>query len=158
ATIAAAIAFSFPFLAGLGGTVEGYRSVLLMAAAHGLSLSELKGNLLFSLILLSPLAIVFYFHRPIPEKSDSWFIGGLFVSLAVVTIIASKHLAGTHHLLPFVPISVYGLLSLVASPSRESELNARGLAIMVLVPLLVFYTPGAMRWTKDFTASFSNLQ
>src|SRR5262249_19000624 len=53
ATIAAAIAFSFPFLAGLEGTVEGYRSVLLMTATHGISLRQLKENLLFSLILLS---------------------------------------------------------------------------------------------------------
>src|SRR5262249_47395439 len=100
------------------------------------------------------------FRRPTLGNSDSWFLGGLFVSLAMITIIASKAGAGTYHFLPLVPISVYGLLAVLEGPTARpaSELNARELGTMVLVPLLVFYTPGQLLWTKGFVNEFATLQ
>jgi hypothetical protein len=158
--IAAAVAVGLPFFAGFGANVEGYMSVLLMTAQHGLSLVYLKNNLLFALMLVTPITFAWYFRRPTMGTFDSWFLGGLFVSLAITTIIASKPGAGEHHLLPFVPISVYGLLSVLEAPTSRpaSELNARELGTMVLVPLLVFYAPGELLWTKRFVSVYATLQ
>jgi len=158
--IAAAVVVSLPFLAGFDVTLEGYISVLLMTAKHGLQLDLLKNNLLFALMLFTPIVFVWFFRRPTLCNSDSWFLGGLLVSLAITTISASKLGAGTHHLLPLVPISVYGLFPVPegATARPASELNARELGTMVLVPLLVFYTPGQLLWTRWFVNEFSTLQ
>src|SRR5262249_5046662 len=52
---------------------------------------------------------------------------GLFVSLAMTTIVASKPGAGMHHFLPLVPISICVLLSVLQAPASRlaPELNPR---------------------------------
>jgi hypothetical protein len=147
--IAATVVAGFPFLAG-EASVEGYKSVLLMSAKQGLSLDVFKSNLLFALVLLSPIVFVLYFRRPTLDATDRWFIAGLFASLAVTTLIASKPGAGTHHLLPFITLSAYGLLSVSESPNSKPvpQLYVHAVGILVLVPLLLFYSPGALWWTK----------
>jgi hypothetical protein len=108
-------------------TVEGYISVMLMTANHGLKLSLLIENLLFALLLFAPIVFTLHFRRPALDAFDSWFVGGLFVSLAMTTIVASKPGAGTHHFLPLVPISICVLLSVLQAPASRlaPELNPR---------------------------------
>jgi hypothetical protein len=95
---------------------------------------------------------VWYFNRPVLVSFDTWFLFGLFLSLALTAIFGSKIGAGPHHLLPLVAITVYGLMSLLDDGRlrSERELNARELGIMVLIPLLVFFAPGEMRWAMRF--------
>jgi len=162
-SIGAAIVATLPFLlnsGGKGSTVEGYISVILIAANHGLNLSLLIDNLLFALLLFAPIIFTLHFRRPALDAFDSWFLGGLFVSLAMTTIVASKPGAGTHHFLPLVPISVYVLLSVLEAPASRPapEFNARVVGTMVLVSLLVSYAPGELQWTRNFARKFRMLQ
>src|SRR5262249_11662991 len=144
-TIAAAAAAALPYLAGFG-SVEGYGSVLLMAAKQGLSGFLLKCNLLLALMLVAPIAFALYSRRSTLNSFDSCFLAGLFVSLVLTTILASKPGAGVHHFLPFIPIALFGLLAVLESPSSnlEQELKARELGTILLVTILIFYAPGAV--------------
>ena len=54
-------------------------------------------------------------------------------------------------LLPFIPLSVYALILVSESPGSKlaaPRLHAHAVGILVLVPILVFYSPGAMQWTR----------
>jgi hypothetical protein len=154
--IAAGVVAGIPFVAWSGASVEGYKSVLLMAAKHGLSLDLFETNSLFALVLSSPIAFVLYFRRPLLDPAHRWFIAGVLASLAVTTVIASKNGAGPHHLLPFIPLSAYGLLLVWESPSSKPAVPklTHAVGILVLVPLLVFYSPGAMLWTRWFVSRY----
>ena len=131
-----------------------------MTANHGLKLSLLIENLLFALLLFAPIVFTLNFRRPALDAFDSWFVGGLFVSLAMTTIVASKPGAGTHHFLPLVPISICVLLSVLQAPASRlaQELNPRDMGTMVLASLLVSYAPGELRWARYFIRKFETVQ
>ena len=132
------------------GSVEGYVSVIEMTAKLGLDVDLLVPNVLFAMMLFIPIVAVWYFSGSILRKFHTWFLGGLLMSLAIMAIIASNPGAGPHHFLPFVPISAFGLLSVLEAPALPQglALNSRDVGILVLIPLLIFYFPGELRWTK----------
>ena len=49
-----------------------------------------------------------------------------------------------------MPISAFGLLSVLEAPALPQglDLYSRDVGILVLIPLLIFYFPGELRWTK----------
>ena len=151
ASVTAAVPFLF-YLASGGSLYAGYLSVILLLANQNLSFYLLKSNVAFIAMLCSPIIAVWYFNRPVLVSFDTWFLSGLFLSLALTAIFGSKIGAGPHHLLPLVPIAVYGLMSILDDGRlrSERELNARELGIMVLIPLLAFFAPGEMRWAMSF--------
>jgi hypothetical protein len=59
--------------------------------------------LLFALLLFAPIVFTLHLRRPALDAFDSWFVGGLFVSLAMTTIVASKPGAGRHHFFAACP-------------------------------------------------------
>jgi hypothetical protein len=84
----------------------------------------------------------------------------LFLSLALTVIVASQPGAGPHHFLPFVPISAYGFSSVLAAPAAAGRLETTAieLAIMVVIPLLIFFGPIELWRTTRFAREFVLLQ
>jgi len=160
-SVAGEIAAVLPFLPTVG-IVEGYVSVIEMTATIGLEAKDLLiKNTLFSLMLFIPIVTVWYFSQPLSCQFNAWFSGRLLMSLVILTIIASNPGAGPHHFLPLVPISAFGLLSVLEAPGLGRQalaLNSRDVGVLVLVPLLIFYAPGELRWTKRFTYQYLSAQ
>jgi hypothetical protein len=158
-SVAGGIAGVLPFVP-MVRSVVGYVSVIEMTAKHGIEIELLVTNALFAMMLLIPILMVWYFSGSPLRQSNAWFVGGLFISLAVLVIIASKPQAGAHHFLPFVPVSAFGLLSVLEAQALEQglALKSRDVGILVLIPLLIFYAPGELRWTKRFTNQYLSSQ
>jgi hypothetical protein len=159
-TIGAAL---LPFLLLYGrenSIIQGYASVLSLTAEHGLSLALLIDNSLFALTLFLPIVLAGHFRRPTVGPFDYWFLVGLFLSLVMTTLIASKPGAGQHHFLPLVPLSAYALLSVLTAPAsgEAPKFNARELGSIFLVSLLVSYAPGELWWTTRFATVFAAQQ
>ena len=158
ATIAAILPFGC--FQDAGATAAGYISIILVNAKHGLDMGILIYNLLFALLLLAPICFTWYIRRPTLGAFDLWFLGGLFVSSAMMTIIASKPGAGAHHFLPFVPIAGYGLLCILKAPTprpSQEQLNIRDMATMVLASVLISYGHGELEYTKNTASRFATL-
>lgn len=81
---------------------------------QGLSLSLLRGNIIWSIYLLAPVLFLFIYFRVINKKqfnhfiqSHKHFIFAILFSLCGAAILGSKQGAGMNHLVPFVPIWAY---------------------------------------------------
>ena len=153
---------SLPFLLNFNGqaAINGYISILLMVSGRGLSLNILKDNVLFALLLMAPIFLVCRIRSPIYlEAFDSWLVLGLAVSLTMVTIITAVPGAGPYHLMPFIPISIYALLSVLEAPTSQQTISVtrRETATLILISFLVCYAPGEIAWTKNFVREFSQL-
>ena len=162
-SIGAIAATLLPFLFCYGSEdsiIRGYISVLSMTAEHGLSRSYFIESLLFAIMLVAPVLLTWYFYRPTIAPFDYWLLIGLLLSLMINTVIASKPGAGEHHLLPLVPISVYGLLSILTSPRSGGgpNLNACELGSIILFSLLVSYLPGELWSTKKIATLYAGQQ
>jgi hypothetical protein len=165
ATVAALVA-ALPFFGAGASSIEEYISVLLMTAKQGLSIYAFTMNLLFATLLLMPIAITWYSHRPTLDSFDKWFQGGLFVALGITSIVASKPGAGPPHFLPLVPISVFCLLRVLEAPRLRAapelfrdNYSDRKLAEILLASLLIFYGPRTVWWTMQvITNSGSNTE
>ena len=142
-TVGAAVTAILPLTLNLwgGGTSsEGYISVLLMTSKHGLSLSsrEFQNSAIFALLLLSPIVSILYFVRPKICGSDRWFLVGLAFSLFLAVAVASKPGAGSHHIIPLIPLSLYSLASVATAPSAKynGDINSGHIVMIFAISLI----------------------
>lgn len=78
---------------------------LRLSGNHGLLLELWLENVLYFLFLTAPLAIVWRTHRP--TRTMSINLALILLAEFLVTVIAAKPGAGTHHFLPLIPVNAY---------------------------------------------------
>lgn len=123
-------------------SLEAYVEYLKLAAAHGLSLDMFLWNCTFLAGLWAPMVLLMAGAR------NSYGLAiGLFVAELVVTVIASKPGAGSHHLIPFLGFHAWLLQRWLTGVrgDRTSALAAVALASVV----------AGMAWSS--AAAFRNL-
>jgi len=119
--------------------LPGYLQYLEMAARHGLSLTLLKQNTLFALGLSILVVVAWLRRKSAIDRTGIWFLIGFFASMAITAVIAAKPGSGPSHLIPFVPLCLYGVaLSAETSPDkmrRSTVIVAAALAALAFGPI-----------------------
>jgi hypothetical protein len=132
---------------------------LKLASAHGLSLRMWLENLVYLLFLAIPLLISWSVSNK--NRDMGMKISAVILIEFFVTIIGAKPGAGTHHLLPFIPINAYIInrLHLDAKAPRSSIIKVMYFALIVpaLSTILTVYVPMIKTW-MDFRKAGDEVQ
>jgi hypothetical protein len=119
-------------------SIYGFVSYLDLFRKHGLSNTLLLENLTHMLVLLFP---ILYLLLTGPGKNSKYFIPTILLIAVelIVAVIASKPGAGSHHLMPFIPLHAWiiqGILN--ESPALDASISPFkfGLLILGLVTLI----------------------
>jgi hypothetical protein len=138
-TLSAAAGAFLPF--ALPGTSLGhYTGYLLMASQHGLSGGLLGWNLTLGCALLALPAGAYGMLWPRLTLPDFAFLCSFAASIAIVAIIASKPGSGEHHLIPFVPVALFGTARIFGLSEKGSSPAAPAsvLKLLYMSTLLTF--------------------
>jgi hypothetical protein len=131
--LAAAVAFAACF-APVNVSFAAFVEYLRLSGNHGLSLQLWLENALYFLFLSAPIAMVWRHHRP--SRAMNVNLALIMALELLVTIIAAKPGAGSHHLLPFIPVNAYILYKVCPTeqvqPSRLLKIIWFALAIWAL--------------------------
>lgn len=130
-----ALALTLPFLVP-GASLLAFLPYLEMATHHGLDRALLAEDAGLCLALAVPLIVPLWLCKPQLSRADRALLTSLVISLAVVTIIAAKPGAGSHHLYPFFPIVTVALARILTAPSSHSEVGSPDALRLVYFPLL----------------------
>lgn len=110
--LGAAIAV-LPFLLFPQVSAVNYLGLLKVAARHGLSPEEYRGNLEWCVAIAFPalfavgiLMIRLDEFTPRFLRGESVYLAAFLVAFMLILVPASKHGAGSHHFLPFIPIAL----------------------------------------------------
>jgi len=123
-----------------------YLQYLKIAANQELSLSYIKNNLSFALVLIAPTITIWFWRRPAIDPPDLWAFAGLLISIAITVVIGGRGGAGPYHFLPFVPLCLYAAIVVANSPAVET----RRIAAIVFVLLLLAYGPTSIQKSLRF--------
>jgi hypothetical protein len=146
---AGAILTLLPFCAS-GASLETYLRYLTLAAHEGLSRDLLTENFGFAAAILAPTAVVLSLRKPTLALREWWLLAGLVLSVAVMIVIAAKPGSGVHHLFPFVPLGLYGVVVASAGLPADAPRNAAALFLI----LLAVYLPNLISRTLPATAVY----
>ena len=153
--VACAILFALlPFCLNQSSLV-GYSQYLNLAADHGLSLETFRLNLLFALVLIGVIFGNWYWRRPAIKRAEFWLLAGLCMSIAIAVVVGSVSGGGPYHLLPFVPVCLYGAVVVSDSPAGETS---RIIAIVFVVLLLAYGPGGFIIHSRLLTDYYRNSQ
>jgi hypothetical protein len=125
-----------PYLAK-GASITNYLRFLAAELDSGFSWSLFVINLLFMFILTAPLVGILIWRKPALSSPDRWMLVALGISLAVTTLIGTISGGGTRHLLPLLPICIYGI-AVVNGPSKT---EAKEVAALIFVSVFFAYSP-----------------
>jgi hypothetical protein len=135
---ASLIAFLLTFLPQQASLVQ-FIGYLKLASLHGLDIKMLLENILYFLIISAPVLYILlrkYFDNGV----ILWNINAFLMIEVLVAIVGAKPGAGTHHLLPFIPINALILQNLsfssVASPKLLTAFKF-SLVFVLMGPVLV---------------------
>ncbi|MEP7244942.1 MAG: hypothetical protein ABI885_14855 [Gammaproteobacteria bacterium] len=120
-------------------SLHAYVEYLKLATAHGLSAGMFAGNCVFLLGLWAPilLAVLAVPRAAVTTWRVGGFMGALLVAELVVTAIASKPGAGSHHMLPFLGYHAWLLLMLFREAgARPDGIGAAPVAAVGLAAIL----------------------
>ncbi len=127
---------------------------------HGFDVRFLRGSLLYMAFLLAPvvLAAIYFgltkFGSLRSLVAENRLVIGSFIAAAGLTVVvASKPGAGPHHLIPFIPIIIYGCAYL--TDGLQSNTIQPNLAALLVV--LVLALPVAYKICKLSIYSFSKI-
>ena len=119
-------------------SIVGYMQYLTMASHHGLSETLIKKNVLFAFDLLAPIAVIWFLRKPDLTGPDIIFLTGLCASMLMMIIVGGKAGAGPHHLIPFIPLCLYGAVIVL----KPAESRAGRTSAIVYISLFLAYGPG----------------
>ena len=109
-----------PFMRDDQVSFSNYLHWVRISAGNGIQLRGLRVNVEWALFLLLPLLPTLGRRSVRPE--DRWLGWSAVGSMLVIVCAASKPGAGPYHLIPFLPVVMYGTaLVLQGTPSRERE-------------------------------------
>ncbi len=96
-------------------SVTNYWAVMELSSQHGLSFRNFRENILYLVGLCLPIVYLLISNPKIITKY-SFAVGALALIEIVVSVIASKHGAGAHHLIPFIPINAWLIQNILKDP------------------------------------------
>jgi len=150
--VAAAAAFAACF-SPVNVSFAAFVEYLRLSGKHGLSLQLWLENALYFLFLAAPVAFVWRNERP--PRVVSMNLAVILALEILVTVIAAKPGAGTHHLLPFIPVNAYILYKLC--PTERVQAAARTLQI-IWFALAVWSVPVALATAYSMTKDWRHFQ
>lgn len=118
-------------------SIVNYLRWLKVFSAHGFSLNILYGNVEFVSFILLPILSLGLFSMQQGKKIQNFysenksFINILIISITLLSIVASKPGAGSHHFIPFLPLLGFIFLSMV-SKLKMSRFFLPGKRLLIL--------------------------
>jgi hypothetical protein len=111
-------------------------------------------NVVFAGMCLAPLLCFYALFMPKLPHAFNWSMVALVLSMTVVAIAGAENGAGSHHLLPFLPSIIWGIVIMRREVSANlPDLRARGryegLSLGLIAALLFGYGPIViMSWSR----------
>ncbi len=130
-------------------SLSDYFQYLEIATKHGFDPELLDDNLRFTLVLFAPIIAIWFWRRPKINAPEIWALGGLFVSIAITVVVGAKVGAGSHHLVPFVPLCLYSAVAMSNLPAKTAD----RIAVPIFIVLLIAYSPSyvqTIQLSRDF--------
>jgi hypothetical protein len=118
-------------------SIVDYLRFLTVELDSGFSSSYFVQNLLFTFVLTGPLVGILIWRKPALNSPDRCLLAALGISLAMTTVIGAIRGGGSHHLLPLVPICIYGIAVVCGSSKTETK----KVAALIFVSLFLGYGP-----------------
>ena len=146
-SLCAAASALLPYLER-GVSIDGYLRFLRVVLHQGWSEFLFVQTLLFVFSISTLMIVIWIWRPPALNPSDRWLLVALGLSAATVTMIAGKTGAGSTHLLPLVPISIYGIAVIICAASK---VVAKEIAALIFVSFFCAYAPNVlldMWWSK----------
>ncbi len=112
-------------------SLQAFYTYLQLAGKHGLSLRVWLGNALFLAFMLTPVALL------LRREVANWKLLGLFACELLVSVLAAKPAAGSHHLIPFIPINAYLIQQLCMREGIRDDVRVRVLYACVTIPAIL---------------------
>jgi hypothetical protein len=100
------------------------------------SISLFEENLLIVVVLTVPIFVLWSRRKQPLNASDRWLFAALGLSAATLTVLGAKVGAGSHYLLPLVPIFMYGI-----ARGCAFETEAKQIIALVFVSFFLAYGP-----------------
>ncbi len=150
-TLSAAVAFAGCFTP-VNVSFSAFVEYLRLAANHGLSLRLWLENAFYFLFLSAPIAIVWRNNRP--SRVISVNLAMILALEILVTVIAAKPGAGTHHLLPFIPVNAYILYKLCPTERVQAASTLK----IIWFALAVWAVPVALATAYSMTKDWRHFQ
>jgi hypothetical protein len=100
------------------------------------SVSLFEKNLLILVVLTVPMFALWSRRKQPLNASDCWLFAALGLSAATLTVLGAKVGAGSHYLLPLVPIFMYGIARACAFETEAKQIMA-----LVFVSFFLAYGP-----------------
>jgi hypothetical protein len=133
-----------PFLEK-GASIVDYLQFLRVELNSGLSSSLLVGIIPVTFVLTAPIVGIWIWRKPALYLSDHWLLIASGISVAMITVIGAINGGGSYHLLPLIPICIYGIAVVCVSSKTE----AKEIAALIFVSFFLAYGPQLflnMRW------------
>jgi hypothetical protein len=132
-----------PFLWSNVFSLVTYWKYLSVAMDHGFLIFLFEQNFCFGLVLLLPALVIWRFSRAALHRAEAWFLIGLILPILATEFIGSTAGAGPHHLLPFLPLSLYGLAAVLVAPKARNipGIDPTKMAMLMFAWLLLSHIP-----------------
>jgi hypothetical protein len=142
---AAAIALAVPFGPSNVSLVE-YYLYFQMLKQHPWERWLFEQNIVFEAMCLAPLLLLFALFTPKLSRAFNWFMAALVLCMTMMTFPAAVSGAGPHHLLPFLPSLLWGLVVIrhkvsFSLPDVRAKGRYEGFSLGLIVALLFGYGP-----------------
>jgi hypothetical protein len=157
-TTCAVIVAALPFFGKDASLVNYFLYLKVVAGSRPLLSGPIYSNLRFALFLITPIIAAWFCRRPTIKPAEFWLLVGLGASMASVILIGGKDGAGPWHLLPLVPICLYGTILVLEAPvtRRTAPLDSIRIGATGLILLTIAYGPGCLRDTWAMTRLYLN--
>jgi hypothetical protein len=143
----AAVAFAACFLPP-NVSFNAFVGYLRLAGNHGLLLELWLENVLYFLFLAIPLTIVWRENRP--ARTISINLSLILAAEFLLTVIAAKPGAGTHHFLPLIPVNAYLIYKLRPDDGARASPLIKLIYFMLVVAAVPFALATGYSMAKDW--------
>jgi len=160
AALTATIALVVPFIPDNVSLFEYYHYFQILQY-HPWNRWLFAQNIIFAAMCLAPFLLIYAFFTPKLPAAFYWFFATLVLSVAIVTFPMAESGAGPHHLLPFLPPVIWGLVvTRRAVKVSLQDLPARGryagLSLGLIAAVLFGYGPIVITSWATVLSIFSN--
>jgi hypothetical protein len=151
AAVVACVVTVAPFMNDEQVSFSSYMRWIRISAGYGIQLRGLRVNVEWALFLLLPLLPTLGRRSVIAE--DRWLGWSVVGAMLVIVCAASKPGAGPYHLIPFLPVVIYGTgLALQRIPGREGEDSnyaAGVVAFLGSMAIVAFFQTSYFVWSAS---------
>lgn len=138
-----------PFILYDNVSFSNYMRWARISAGNGLEFRGLRLNVEWALFLLLPLLPTLL--RTSVSSDERWLRWSLVGAMSVIVLAASKPGAGPYHLIPFLPVVIYGtslMLHGIPVRGREDSNHAAGVAAFVAsMAMVAFFQTSYFVWS-----------